>query len=349
MAGKPLSKSVSLIGRVRAFGRRHDLWRSDTRVICALSGGSDSVALLFLLHDLHRAGDLVLDCAAHLHHEIRGVEADADQQFCRELCERLNVPFITNHVDVPAAAARARVSIEVAARRARHAFFANVRGVRGAHVVATAHTENDQAETILLRVVRGAGGRGLSGIAPRRDYLIRPLLTMTRDALQAELTARGQTWREDLTNADLAIPRNRVRHELLPYLEQHFNPAVQHALARLADVSRADESWADALVDAALTDVISTQNGNVSLNVSRVTASPEALARRFVRRALALANPGRGCTVEEVDLVLAVVHGDRTAAEISGLRVERFRNSEVLITRAVPQRPRRRGITPAKP
>lgn len=340
---------MNLIDRVRAFAKRHNLWRSDTRVVCALSGGSDSVALLLLLHDLHRAGELVLDCVVHLHHEIRGVEADADQQFCRELCERLDVLFITNHVDVPAAAARERVSIEVAARRARHVFFADVRSARGAHVVVTAHTENDQAETILLRLVRGAGLRGLSAIAPRRDDLIRPLLGITREELRAELTARGQTWREDATNADFAIPRNRVRHELLPYLEQHFNPAVRRALARLADVSRADESWADTLVDAALADVISTQNGSVSLNVSRVMASPEALARRFARRALELANPGRGCTVEEVDLVLAVVHGDRLAAEISGLRVERFRNSEVLINRAAPQRPRRRGITPAKP
>jgi tRNA(Ile)-lysidine synthase len=340
---------LNLIDRVRAFALRHDLWRSETRVVCALSGGSDSVALLLLLHDLHRAGDLALDCAAHLHHEIRGSEAEADQQFCRDLCERLNVPFLTNHVDVPAAAARDRVSIEVAARRARKAFLADVRTARDADLVATAHTENDQAETVLLRIVRGAGGRGLSGIAPRRDNVVRPLLEVTRDELRAELTARGQAWREDATNADVAIPRNRVRHELLPYLERHFNPAAIRALARLADVTRADESWADALVEATAPEAISTQDGAVSLNVSRLKGSPEALARRLARRALELANPGRGCTVEEVDLVLAVVHGERPAAEISGLRVERFRNSEVLISRAVPQRPRRRGIAPAKP
>lgn len=340
---------MDLLNRVRAFALRHELWRSDTRVVCALSGGSDSVALLLLLHDLHRTATLVLDCAAHLHHEIRGVEADGDQQFCRKLCERLNVPFITNQLDVPAAAARERVSIEVAARHARKAFLADVCRARSADVIATAHTENDQAETILLRIVRGAGGRGLAGIAPRRDNVIRPLLAVTRDELRDELTARGQAWREDATNADIAIPRNRVRHELLPYLEQHFNPAVTRALARLADVARADESWADALVETEMAEAISTQDDGVSLNVSHVKASPEALARRLARRALELANPGRGYTVEEVDLVLAVVHGDRGAAEISGLRVERFRNSEVLIKRAATPRTRRRGISPAKP
>jgi tRNA(Ile)-lysidine synthase len=348
MASKP-RHALNLIDRVRAFAQRHALWRSDTRVICALSGGSDSVALLLVLHELHRANELVLDCAAHLHHGIRGLEADADQEFCRTLCDRFGVPLVTNRLDVPALAARARVSIELAARRARHAFLSEVRAARSADVVATAHTENDQAETVLLRLVRGTGGRGLAGMAPRRGHLIRPLLATTREELRGKLASRHQPWREDATNADVAIPRNRVRHELLPYLEQHFNPAMTRALARLADLSRGDEAWADSLVDSAVANALSTRDGAVSLNVSRLLAAPEALARRLARRALELANPGRACTVEEVDLVLAVVHGDRPAAEISGLRAERFRNSEVLIKRAVAPRPRRRGIAPAKP
>jgi tRNA(Ile)-lysidine synthase len=340
---------LKLIDRLRAYGQRHELWRSGTRVVSALSGGADSVALLLLLHDLHRARELVLDCAAHLHHEIRGGEADADQQFCRALCAHLDVPLITNHVDVPAEAARARVSIELAARHARHGFLADVCRARDADVVATAHTQNDQAETVLLRVVRGTGGRGLAGIAPQRDRLIRPLLAITRDELRDELRARGQAWREDATNADLAIPRNRVRHELLPYLARHFNPSVSRALARLADIARADEAWADAVVNESAPGVISSRGGEVSVNVSRLSAAPAALARRLARRALELANPGRASTVEEVDLLLAVARGDRPAAEICGLRVERFRNSEVLIKRPVSERPRRRGISPAEP
>jgi tRNA(Ile)-lysidine synthase len=224
-----------------------------------------------------------------------------------------------------------------------------VRAARGADVVATAHTLNDQAETVLLRLVRGAGGRGLAGIAPCRAHLIRPLLTVARDELRAELTGRGEIWREDASNEDLAIPRNRVRHELLPYLAQHFNASVTRALARLADVARADEAWAEKRVEEAAHDAISTRGDEVSLDVSRFVTAPEALARRLARRALELANPGRACTVEEVDVLLAVVHGDRAAVEISGLRVERFRNSEVLIKKADPRRPRRRGITPAEP
>lgn len=315
-------------------------------MIAALSGGADSVALLLLLRDLHAAGELVLDRAAHLHHGIRGAEADQDQRFCRELCERLDVPFITKRVDVPAIAKRDRVSLEVAARRARQRFFAEVREARGADVVATAHTENDQAETVLLRLVRGAGGRGLAGIAPRRDRVIRPLLSITRQELRADMVTRGQQWREDATNADVAIPRNRVRHELLPYLSQHFNPAITRALARLADVARADEAWLETLVESAGGETMTVSDDQVSLNVSRLSAAPEALARRLARRALEAANPAQGYTVEEVDLLLAVVRGERAAAEISGLRVERFRNSEVLIKRAPAARPRRRGTMP---
>jgi len=330
--------------RVRAFARRHDLWRPDTRVIAALSGGADSVALLLLLRDLHAAGELVLDAAAHLHHGIRGREADQDQEFCDELCTRLDVSFITGRVDVPAIAARDRVSVEVAARRARQQFLADVRKARGADVVATAHTENDQAETVLLRLVRGAGGRGLAGIRPRRDHVIRPLLPITRQELRADMVARGQQWREDATNADVAIPRNRVRHELLPYLSQHFNPAITRALARLADVARADEAWLDTLVERASGETMTVSDEHVSLSVSALSDAPEALARRLARCALESANPGQAYTVEEVDLLVGVVRGERAAAEISGLRVERFRHSEVLIKRATAGRPRRRGI-----
>jgi tRNA(Ile)-lysidine synthase len=334
---------VTLLERVRAFGRRHELWRPETRVIAALSGGADSVALVLLLHDLHRTGELVLGGAAHLNHGIRGVEANADHDFCRDLCARVEIPFVSEAVDVPALAAASRCSTELAARRARQAFFAGVRQTRGADVVATAHTENDQAETVLLRLVRGAGGRGLAGIAPRRDYLIRPLLSIGRAELREELSARGQPWREDATNADVAILRNRVRHEVLPYLAEHFNPSITRALARMADVARGDEAWLDALAERASADAITVSNEHVSLRIASLSNVPEALARRLARRALELANPGCSCTVEEVDLLLSVGAGERAAAEISSLRAERFRNSEVLIKRAPAGRPRRRG------
>ncbi len=329
--------------RLRKFAERHNLWRRGTRVVAALSGGADSVALLLLLRDLHVGGELVLDCAAHLNHAIRGAESDGDEEFCRSLCDRLGVPLVTRRVDVPVSARHDRVSIEVAARRARHAFLSQVRESRGADVVATAHTEDDQAETVLLRIVRGAGGRGLAAIRPQRGHLIRPLLSITRDDLRRELAARGQDWREDVTNADLANPRNRVRHELLPYLQRYFNRSITQSLARLADMAGADESWIEALVDDQSGKVVRVEGGLVSLNVSGLRALPEGLARRVVRRALELAHPDSACDLKDADSVIAVAAGRAAAAEFSGLRVERFRDSAVLIKKAGESRPRHRG------
>jgi tRNA(Ile)-lysidine synthase len=334
-----------MIDQLRSFAARHALWRPDTRVISALSGGADSVALLMLLRDLHAAGDLVLDAAAHLHHSIRGADADADQAFCRALCDRLGVTFITSRIDVPGAAFAEGLSVEVAARRARQVFFDHTREARGAHVVATAHTENDQAETVLLRMMRGAGGRGLGGIAPRRGHLIRPLLSTPREAIVAELAARQQDWREDATNADVANPRNRVRHELIPYLRAHFNPSVSAALSRLADITRSDETWMEGVAGELARRMAEVDEGSVSLDVSGFQSLPEGLARRVARYALEAAQPGRTFDLREADGVLAVIAGRQTAAELSGLRVERFRDSAVLIKRAPNTRPRRRGAT----
>jgi tRNA(Ile)-lysidine synthase len=244
---------------------------------------------------------------------------------------------------VPAAAAADGVSLEVAARRARHEFFEQVLATRGADVVATAHTEDDQAETVLLRIVRGVGNRGLAAIRPRREHLVRPLLDVTRQELREALRARGQDWREDLTNADLANPRNRMRREVLPYLAEHFNPSVRRALARLADVARGEEAWLDEVVAQISAEAIEATDGQVRLDVTRFADLPDGLARRLARRALETANPARSYTVRDVDRLLAVVGGRPAVAEVSGLRVERFGEFAVLIKKAPIGRPRRRG------
>jgi len=285
----------------------------------------------------------VLDAAAHLNHRIRGAEADADEAFCRALCARLSVELIVDRADVPAAAARDGVSLEVASRHARHRFLEDVLRSRDADVVATAHTEDDQAETVLLRIVRGAGGRGLAGIRPRRAHLIRPLLAVSRQELRDTLAARGQDWREDLTNADLTTPRNRVRAELLPYLATHFNPSITRALARLADVAGEEDAWLDELVQTIGHEAIRAVDGELRLDVTRFARLPGGLARRLARLALETAIPGRTFATRDLDRLLAVVARSSAAIEISGLRVERFCDSEVLIKKAHSKRPRRRG------
>src|SRR3954469_984061 len=178
---------MATIDNVRRYAARHSLWTPGTRIVAAVSGGSDSVALAFVLRDLAARNQLVLAGVAHLHHRIRGGAADADAAFCRELADRLGVPVVIGEADVPAEAHEHGVSIEVAGRHARQRFFREALASIAADRIAVAHTRDDQAETVLLRLTRGAGTGGLGGMAPLRDHLIRPVLDATRRELEAYL------------------------------------------------------------------------------------------------------------------------------------------------------------------
>jgi tRNA(Ile)-lysidine synthase len=214
------------------------------RLAVGLSGGADSVALLRVLQERSRELGLVVS-AAHLHHGLRGAEADADQEFCRELARELGLPFFTDRVDVVAASERGE-SIEEAGRRLRYGWFRQLLARGEVEAFATAHTRDDQAETVLLKLLRGAWTEGLSGIHPLVELaegrVVRPLLGVTRSAIEAYLTGLGQSWREDSSNRDLAFARNRVRHELLPHLES-WNPRLREHLAQMAVLARDEEAW----------------------------------------------------------------------------------------------------------
>ena len=202
-------------------------------VLAAVSGGADSVCLLHLLLCLRETFGYALE-AAHVHHGLRGEEADRDERFVRDLCERWNVPLHVLHADVAAEAAETGESIEECGRRVRYAYFASV--AKGE--IATAHTRDDNAETLLLHLVRGSGLRGLCGISPVRGNIIRPLLDCTRADIEAYCAAYSLSFVTDSTNFSNAYARNRVRHEILPAMRE-INPAVVDALVRCsATVSR---------------------------------------------------------------------------------------------------------------
>jgi tRNA(Ile)-lysidine synthase len=202
--------------------------------VVAVSGGADSVALLRCFADWIKP--LVV---AHLNHRLRGADSDGDEQFVRELARSLDLKFRSYAIDVKEAATRHGINLEDAARRARYDWFTQVARDTGATWIATGHTADDQAETVLHRLMRGAGIQGLRAIAPRRELspgiaLIRPLLEVSRAEIVAYLESLGQPWREDASNRDPAFTRNRIRHELLPLLRT-FNPAVVDVLSRLAE------------------------------------------------------------------------------------------------------------------
>jgi tRNA(Ile)-lysidine synthase len=218
--------------------RRHGMARSGDHVLVAVSGGADSVALLHCLCAL--AGSLGLRLtAAHLNHELRGEESARDERFVRTLCASMGVPLVCESIDVAGRAASRKQNLEEAARRIRYGFLRRAAAEAGAARIAVGHTLDDQAESVLLRLLRGSGARGLAGIHPvLGGDVIRPLLEISRAEILAYLDALGLDHREDSTNTCLSNRRNRIRHELLPYLRENFNPGILEALARSAGLAR---------------------------------------------------------------------------------------------------------------
>ncbi|MBQ1821042.1 MAG: tRNA lysidine(34) synthetase TilS [Clostridia bacterium] len=213
-------------------------WRScgvsaSDGVLVALSGGADSVALLLELLRLQRNGLVSRVEAAHLHHGIRGSFADADAEFVRALCKRLAIPLISERIDVPERAKETGESLELAARNARHAFLERVRKDRSLEAVALGHHRDDQAETVLLRIIRGTGTDGLSGMRLRSGYLVRPLLYTGKDAILSYLKERGQDFCVDATNFEPDATRNKIRLELMPLLRM-MNPSISETLSDMA-------------------------------------------------------------------------------------------------------------------
>jgi tRNA(Ile)-lysidine synthetase-like protein len=273
----------------RVLGSLHP----DDRVAIAVSGGADSVALTWILHELGarqrgaNEGWRVVGLV-HVNHGLRGADSAADEAFCRELAARLSWPIDVSAVDVRARARARKQSIETAARGLRYESFEAAADRLGATVVATAHTMDDQAETVLLRLLRGAGTRGLSGIRARRGRFVRPLLEHRRAELRAYLASRGEPFRDDVSNADRSIPRNRLRHELMPVLEQ-FAPGAVAALARCAALAADDER---VLEELARQSALAARRGDDALDVDALAALTPAIARRVVRLTAERVCPG---------------------------------------------------------
>jgi len=277
---KMTSLAVAVVGSLRDLGKP----RAGETVVVALSGGADSVALLDALAEAGRRQGFGV-VAAHLDHGLRPDSA-RDAEFCRNLCARLGVPLHVGTADVRARAEGDGAGLEAAAREERYAFLRRVEESTAAGAIAVAHTRDDQAETFLLRLLRGAGSAGLGAMRARTGNLIRPLLGVGRREVLEHLRARGLEWREDGTNSELRFARNRVRHELLPYLEKHFNPGIRATLARAAallaeDHERLAEGAADLYRQAAR-----RSGGGVLLDGDTLRRTPRPLARQLVRAAL---------------------------------------------------------------
>jgi tRNA(Ile)-lysidine synthase len=311
-------------------------------VVAAVSGGPDSVALLHALIAARPGADPFPLVVAHLNHRLRGGESDADEEFVAELCTRLtaaSVPALSlarARLDVAALARAEGANLEAAARRARYAWLAETARAAGARWVAAGHTADDQAETVLHRLLRGAGLQGLRGIAVWRELapgvgLFRPLLRTTRAEVIAYLQDLNQPYCIDSTNSDLSRMRNRIRHELLPLLAARYNPGAAAALARLA--AQADEAFRDEAAAAAalLAEAERPRAGPLLVfDSARLAASPRRLVRAALRLVWAREGwPVDAMTFEKWERLAGLVFDEGTAVDLPG-RLRARRRGRVL-------------------
>jgi tRNA(Ile)-lysidine synthase len=310
--------------------QRHGLCPPGARVLVGLSGGSDSVALTLLLRELAPHMNFVVAGVAHVNHQLRET-ADRDEAFCGDLARRLELPILTARADVQALADANALSVETAGRRVRYEFLEQAASQLGATRIAVGHTLDDQAETFLLKLLRGAGTTGLGAIYPTRERIIRPALEVSRTELRDYLAALGEPWVDDETNADVSNPRNRVRHDVLPHLEASLGLPARRAIARAAGLLGEDARWLDELAADKLIAVSAATVEGLELDADLLRSSPLPLARRILLLALRGRANGREVGLEHVQTALDVLTGLSAAGEVPGSRVELRGKKLVLI------------------
>jgi len=323
---------------VRDFSREHELLPAGARVVAGVSGGPDSIALLLALHEL--AGPLRLTLhAGHLNHGLRRGAA-TDARFVAAAAAKLGVPCTVGAADVAALARRRRMSVEEAGRLARYSFLYRLARKTGSPVVAVGHHADDQAETVLMRLLRGAASTGLAGMAERRDLrdplaarpvraqpvaLVRPLLGRTRAEILAYLRWRKAAWREDPTNASPSHLRNAIRHHLLPLLERRYSPGVRPALARAAaTLGREDALLADLAARAQVKAAGVAPRGGAALKVTALRKLPPPVLYRVLHGAAVAAGADpRRLAQSHLDALILLLRGAGGEAHLPGCRASR--------------------------
>ena len=308
-------QAEDMLIKVRKTIKKHDMLRKGDHVLVGVSGGADSVALLAALNHLRPAWGLTLT-AAHFNHKTRAAESNRDEAFVRNFCKFIGIAVVCGSLEK---GTRPRgLSTEDFLRRSRYGFFEKARRKAGADRIALGHHQGDQAETVLMNVIRGAGLAGISGIPPVRNAgtIIRPLIDCTRREIVDYLAGEGLSFVDDSSNTDERFLRNRVRAHLMPELEKSYNPAIREALCRLADVFRVDNDyitgeaqlrlahWRDGRLQdkplevpiAEIKDLHPALQRRVILDIAReISAADASIGFEHVRAVLALAggtNPG---------------------------------------------------------
>ncbi len=311
-----IATDTALITRVERTVRKQSLFQPGDILVVAISGGADSSALLDLLIKL--PGYNLQLIVAHLNHCLRGVESDADEEFCRDLASRYSLQFEERRIDINSLASNLRLNLEDAGRCARIEFLDEISRKYGAAAVVLAHHADDQAETVLMRLLRGSGMTGLSGMAYRNERgYVRPLLDVTRSEIEHYLNGCGLEWREDSSNSDTIYLRNRIRHQLLPLLEE-YNPAIRSSLATTASIISGDDVLLEELTERAFVESCRMGEGRVVCSIRQLRTLNPALQRRVLRHAFKrLAGTLEGVSIRHVDAICDLIGSDRPNSRLA--------------------------------
>lgn len=305
--------------KVRHYIEKHRLLRQGDRVLVAVSGGPDSLCLLHLLRGISSSLQLEL-VVAHLDHQIRP-EAGEEARLVKDLATSWSLPFTGASYNVPSMRSAAKLSEEEAARRARYRFLYQAARNHRATVIAVGHHRDDQAETVLLNLLRGTGPDGLAGMLPRRFLgkirLIRPLLVVSREEIECYCRDHGLRSFTDRSNLEEKYTRNRVRLELIPHLEKEYNPRLKESLARLAVMAAADRRYLRAAAEKQLRKLSKIQGKSMLIDCRALNGLPEALRGRVARQALEQAVPGKRTGWKQVRKLLALAGSLATGKELS--------------------------------
>jgi tRNA(Ile)-lysidine synthase len=274
-----------LLEKVKNWCEREKLFQAGDAILIACSGGPDSLALVHLFLDLRKTYELQIS-VGHVDHMFRGAESKADADFVRTFCKHNHLPFYLKTADVPAFAKEKSLSAEEAARIVRYDFLRNLAEKLGGAMIATAHHLDDQAETILLHLFRGAGSQGIAGIRPKSCGIIRPFLSVTRQEIERYCKEKNLTPRIDATNNEPEHLRNKIRLELMPVLKKTYNPVMPAALCRSAELIGAEHDFINVSAKMFWQDIVSETDEKLVLNRQRLQDLHIALQRELFRLAI---------------------------------------------------------------
>ena len=329
-----------MLETVKALTTEYDMLPRGGKVLCAVSGGADSICLLHLLHSLSAEGGFQV-AAAHYHHGMRGEAADADAAFVEEFCQARSIPCVVERGNVYGEAERLGLGVEETGRQLRYDFLRRTAQALGCDRIATAHNADDNLETLLLHLVRGAGLHGLAGIPPRRGDIVRPLLTTPRADIEAYLEAQGLSHVEDCTNTDESYARNRIRRQVVPVLRQ-LNPRLTESAAETMGYLRSDNDFLNAQAAAACVHARWAEDDLV-IEARYIAQLPAAIAPRAVRRLLELTGDGNtDCSAAHLKAVVGLATGDDPSAVAflpNGRLVQRVYRDLLFTTRQDPLPP----------